>query len=82
MQLLSWRVTTDRCSLCKLTWDRKVETEVQIMYLGELRLWDRKLALRERGGNSYRKMDGKTTVARKTQRGGRQRWVNGYLRPE
>lgn len=48
IQLLSWRVTTDRCSLCKLTWDRKEETEVQIMYLGKRRLWDRKLARRER----------------------------------
>lgn len=48
IQLLSWSVTTDRCSLCKLTWDRKEETEVQIMYLGKRRLWDRKLAWRER----------------------------------
>lgn len=50
IQLLSWRLATDMCSLCKLTWDRKEETEVQIMNLGKLRLWDRQLALREREG--------------------------------
>lgn len=81
-QLLSWGVTTDRCSLCKLTWDRKEETDAQIMNLGKLRLRDRKQAMRERERNSYRKTDGKTTVARTTQRRGRQRWENGHLRPE